>query len=175
VAHIPAQNPIILCQIYTVELLPYAKNDDLCREIGKLRHGFQFSGYPQAFIVSVINSKGSTHPNKKEMPISSVYIPYVKGISEKLKHTGNYYIRTIFRTKHNLRSSLVRTRLEWDPQQMTHCSIPSKCGRSYINKTGRTLTMWLPEHRHNLKGSFLEKPKLCQHACEEGQGVLGWR
>jgi hypothetical protein len=35
---------------------------------------------------------------------SSVYIPYVKGVSEKFKHIENQYnIRTIFKTKHTLK------------------------------------------------------------------------
>jgi hypothetical protein len=43
----------------------------------------------------------------------------VKGVSEKFKRLGNCYnIRTIFRTKHTLQSSLMKTRLERDPQQM---------------------------------------------------------
>jgi hypothetical protein len=65
-------------------------------EISNLRHDHQLSGYPQGFTDSVINSKGSS-PNREE---SSAYIPYVKGISEKLKCKGNHYnIRMIFKTK----------------------------------------------------------------------------
>jgi hypothetical protein len=31
----------------------------------------------------VINSKGSSPPNKEEKPLGSVYNPYMKGVSEK--------------------------------------------------------------------------------------------
>jgi hypothetical protein len=76
---------------------------------------YQLSGCPQGFTDLFINSKGSSHPNKEEKLLGSVYIPYVKGISEKFKRTGNRYnVRTIFRTKHTLRSSLMQTRLEGD-------------------------------------------------------------
>jgi hypothetical protein len=64
-----------------------------------------------------------------------VYIPYVKGASEKFKRIGNRYnIRTIFKTKHELRSSLMKTRPERDPQQTARCiySIPCECGRMSI-------------------------------------------
>jgi hypothetical protein len=44
----------------------------------------QLNGYPQGFIDSVSNSKGSSRPNKEEKPLGSVYIPYVKGVSEKV-------------------------------------------------------------------------------------------
>jgi hypothetical protein len=56
-----------------------------------------------------INSKGSSHLNTEEKPLGFVYIPYVKGISEKFRCIGNRYnIRTIFKTKHKLRSSLIK-------------------------------------------------------------------
>jgi hypothetical protein len=114
---------------------------------------------------------------KKVTPLGSVYIPYVKGVPEKIKRTGNQYnIRTIFRTKLTLWSSLMRTRPERDPQQMAQCvySIACECGRSYMGETGRPLAVWLREHRHNLKEALLEKFKLAQHAYEEGHRVGVW-
>jgi hypothetical protein len=59
----------------------------------------------------------------------------------------------IFNTKHTLRSSLVKTRLERDPQQKAQCvyRIPCERGRSYIGDTNRPLAVRLPEHTHNLK------------------------
>jgi hypothetical protein len=81
---------------------------DLLNEISNLKHDFQLNGYPQGFIDSVINSKGSSHPNTEEKPLGSVYIPHVKGVSEKFKHIGNRYnIRMIVKTKHKRRSSLI--------------------------------------------------------------------
>jgi hypothetical protein len=118
---------------------------------------------PRVSLTHVINSKGSSHPNTEEKPLASVYILYVKGISEKFKRTGNRYnIRTIFKTKHKLRSSLMKTRPERDPQQTARCvySIPCECGRSYIGETGRLLAVRLHEHKHNLKEGLLEKSKL---------------
>ncbi|PNF31038.1 hypothetical protein B7P43_G17855, partial [Cryptotermes secundus] len=127
---------------------------DLVREINNLRHDLPLNGYPKGFIDSVINSKGSSRPKKEESPLCSVYIPYVKGVSEKFKRIGNRYnIRTIFRTKHTLRNSLMKTRPKRDPQQTAQYvySIPCECGRSYIGETGRPLAVRLREHRHNLK------------------------
>jgi hypothetical protein len=101
-----------------------------------------------------------------------VYVPYVKGDSEKFKCIGNWYnIRMIFRTKHTLRSSLMRER---DPQQMSQCvySIPWECGRSYIGETDRPLAVQLREYRHNFKEGLLEKFKLAHHVYEEGHRVI---
>jgi hypothetical protein len=105
-----------------------------------------------------------------------VYIPYVKGVSEKFKRIGNRYnIRTIFKIKHKLRSSLMKTRPERDRQQTARCvySIPCECGGSYIVETGRPLAVRLREHKHSLKEGLLEKSKLARHAYEEGHRV-GW-
>jgi hypothetical protein len=61
----------------------------LFNEISSLRNDLQLKGYPKGFIGSVINSKGSSHPNKEEKRLGSVYIPYVKGVSEKFECIGN--------------------------------------------------------------------------------------
>jgi hypothetical protein len=106
-------------------------------EISNLKRDLQLNDYPQGFIDSVINSKGSSHPNTEENPLGSVYIPYVKGVSEKFKRIGNRYnIRTIFKTKHKLRSSLMKTRPERELQQTARCvySIPCECGKVTLVK-----------------------------------------
>jgi hypothetical protein len=103
-----------------------------------------------------------------------VVISYVKGISEKFRRIGNSYnIKTIFKTKHALRDTLMRTRPISDAQQTAHCiySIPCECGRSYIGEPGRPLAVRIREHGHNLKNGLLEKSKLVQHAFEEDHQV----
>jgi hypothetical protein len=95
---------------------------------------------------------------EREKPLGTVLIPWVKNISEKLKKIGNSYIRTIFKTKHTLKSSLMKTRPEINLKQMGQCiySIPCEWGRSYIGETGRPLAIWLHEHWQNLRVSRLE-------------------
>jgi hypothetical protein len=91
-------------------------------EITNLRCDLQLSGYPQGFIDSVINCKGSSRPNKEEKPLGSVYIPYVMGSSQMFKHMGNRYNnRIIFKTKHAPRSSRMRIRVQREPKQRAHC------------------------------------------------------
>jgi hypothetical protein len=151
------------------------ERQDLSEEIN-LRSDLQLNGYPHGFIDSAINFKGSSRLNEEQKPLGSVYIPYVKGVSEKFKRILNRYnIRTIFKTKHTLRSSLMKTRPERGPLQTTQCiySIPRECGRSYIGETSRHLAVRLREHRHNLQQGLLEKSKLAQRAYEEDHRV-GW-
>jgi hypothetical protein len=129
-----------------------AKNSKIC--LTKLV-AWVFSSMVITIIIdSVINSKRSTHPNLEEKSLGSMYILYVKGVSQKFKFIGNQY----HITKHIVRSSLMKTRLERDLQQTSQCicSIPCECGRSYIDKTSRPLAMRLREHRHYLKEGVLE-------------------
>jgi hypothetical protein len=104
-----------------------------------------------------------------------VVIPYVKDISDKFKRIGNRYTRTIFKTKHTLRNTLMRTRPMSDPQLTAQCiyNIPCECGRSYVGETGRPLSVRIGEHKFNLKNGLLDKLKLAQHAFEEGH-QLSW-
>jgi hypothetical protein len=48
---------------------------DTFNEISNLRRHLQLNGYPKGFIDSVIDFKDSSHPNREEMPLGSVYIP----------------------------------------------------------------------------------------------------
>jgi hypothetical protein len=82
---------------------------DLVKVISSLRSDLQLNGYPQGSIDSVINSKGSSHPNKEQKLLGSVYIPYVKGVSEKFRRIGNRYIRTSSKL-----NTLMKTRPERD-------------------------------------------------------------
>jgi hypothetical protein len=60
-------------------------------EISSLRCDFLLNVYPEGFIDSVINSKGNSYLTKEEKSLGSLYIPYVKGGSEKFKCIGNRY------------------------------------------------------------------------------------
>jgi hypothetical protein len=103
----------------------------------------------------------------------TVIIPYVKG-TEKFRRTGNRFnVRSIFKTKHTLHGTVMKTRLVKDAQQMKHCvyNIPYNCGRCYIGETGIFLELRIKEHKHNLTQGLLEKPKLAQHVYEEGHTI----
>jgi hypothetical protein len=65
------------------------ERQDMVKEINSLKSDVQLNGYPQGFIDLVINSKGSGRLNKEQKPLDSVHVPYVKGVSEKFRRTGN--------------------------------------------------------------------------------------
>ncbi|PNF42704.1 hypothetical protein B7P43_G14173 [Cryptotermes secundus] len=67
--------------------------------------------YPEEFVDSVIKPLRSIYPSSDKIDQGTVTIPYVKGISEKFRHTGNCF---------SLRYS-----------------IPCDCGKCYISETSR--------------------------------------
>jgi hypothetical protein len=77
-----------MCEKYLIQKLHNRASiicqgrQDPVHEISSLRRDLHLNGYPKGFIDSVINSKGSSRPNKDEKPLGSVYIPYVKGVLE---------------------------------------------------------------------------------------------
>jgi predicted GIY-YIG superfamily endonuclease len=115
------------------------------------------------------------YPSIQSKEACTIFIPYVKGISDMFKRIGNKYnIKTIFKTEHTLRNVFVRTKPDTkSQQQIKHCiySIPCECGRRYIGETSRPLEVRIKEHKHNLKEGLLEKSKLAQHAYEEGHRI----
>jgi hypothetical protein len=57
-------------------------------------------------------------PKNRGKSWASAFLPYVKSVSEKIKGIGSLYnIRTVFKTKHTLRSSLIRAKPQGDPKQ----------------------------------------------------------
>jgi hypothetical protein len=101
----------------------------------------------------------------------TVIIPYVKDTSKKFRCTGNHFnLRTIFKTKHTPRGTLMKTEPGRDDQQMKQrvYSIPCDCGRCYIGETSRSSEVRIKEQKYNLTHCLFEKSKLAQHAYEEG-------
>jgi hypothetical protein len=59
-----------------------------------------------------INFKGSSLPCKVVQPLGSCYVPYVKGVSEKLKCIANHIILRQSSERHKLFGVQLRTRPE---------------------------------------------------------------
>jgi hypothetical protein len=110
--HPPHVKRGIVQSLHSRASIIWQERQDLFNEIKNMRRDLKLSGYQQRFIESVLKSGGSCRPEEEERkkPLGLVFIPNVKGISEKFKRIGNRYnIRTVFKTKHTLRSSLMRT------------------------------------------------------------------
>jgi hypothetical protein len=115
-----------------------------------------------------------SRPSSDTIYQGTVIIPYVKGISKKFRSIGNRFnLRTVFKTKHTLHGTLMKTRPVRDAQETMQCvySIPFDCGRCYIGEISRPLEVRIKEHIYNLTQRLLEKSKLAQHAYEEGHKI----
>jgi hypothetical protein len=55
-----------------------SNEQDMFNKISSLGRDLQLNRYPQVFTDSVINSKGSSRPNKEQKPLGSVYMPYAR-------------------------------------------------------------------------------------------------
>jgi hypothetical protein len=139
------------------------ERQDLFNEFSSLRRDLQFNGYPQGFIYNTwLLAARSSEQRRK--PLSSLHIPYVKGVLENLKRTGNRYdIRTILRTKHTLRVKPGRKEI----RNRQH----SLWMLQKLRLGNRPLTLRLRGHRHNIKACLLEKSELAQHSYEGGHTV----
>jgi hypothetical protein len=115
----------------------------------------------------------SNRPSLDTIYHGTVIIPFVRGISNKFTRIGNPNVRTVFKTKHTLHSTLMKSGLVRDAQQRKQrvYSIPCVCGKCYIFETSRPLDVRINEHKYNLTQGLLEKSKLSQHACEEGHKI----
>jgi hypothetical protein len=122
--------------------------------------------YPQEFGDSIIKPTRSNCPSSDTIYQCIVIIPFIKGTSEKFRCIGKHFNdRAIFKTKHTICGTSMRTGPVRDGQQTKQCvyNIPCDCGKYYIGETGRPLEVCIKEHKYNLTQGLLEKSKLAQH------------
>jgi hypothetical protein len=150
---------------------------DFKREINNIRDNIMLNEHPQEFVHSIMEPGRCNRPSSDTIYHGTVIIPYVRGISEKFRRIGNRFnVRTIFKTKHTLRGTLMKTGPVRDAQQTKQCvySIPCDSGRWYIGETSRPLEVRIKEHKYNPTQGLLEISKLAQHASEESHTIY-WK
>ena len=149
---------------------------------------------------------GSTHEGlsgakpRKDEPISKIsVIPYVHGVSHKLKKVAeNYGVKVVFSAHNKIGKVCAKVKKMFDCNERTkkECSIkhPSKnqfvecatnavynipltCGHAYVGQTGRCCNTRLREHLSSLKGR--PSTHMAMHCKEcgcipqpEGTGIL---
>jgi hypothetical protein len=95
---------------------------DFNNEIKNIRHDLMLSEYSKEFVGSVMKPLRSNHPSSDTTYQGTVIIPYVKGTSKKFRRIGNCFIvKTIFKTKHALHGTLMKTGPVRDARQMKQC------------------------------------------------------
>jgi hypothetical protein len=94
-------------------------------KIDILRHTLHLSAYPTSFIDSVMSrSKRSDCLKKEVQPLGFITMNCISGVSKELKSIASRYnIRTVFKTRPILRSSLMQTRPNRAPQETAFVSM----------------------------------------------------
>ena len=136
------------------------------------------NNYPESFINTTLNHISQTRPvtqqQQQQIEYTNMTIPYIPGLSDKLKRIANKYnIRTTFKTDNTLRSILTKTKPHNEDQNSKNCvySISCECGTRYIGETGRPLHVRVREHQNYLKTGEYKKSKLSQHSWEEDHHI----
>jgi hypothetical protein len=113
---------------------------DFKKETKNMRHDLMLNEYTQEFTDSIMKPSRSNRPSSDTIYQGTVITPYVRGTSEKFRRIGNCFnVRTIFKTKHTLRGTSMKTGPVRDAQQTKQCvyNIPCDCERCYIGETSR--------------------------------------
>ena len=117
------------------------------------------------------NRQNTQKPEKDTQ--STLNIPYVKGVSERIRRLGQRYnINTVFGSKDTLRSRLTKTKPA-SQKDRKNCvyRIPCECGQSYIGETLRPLETRIKEHRNNTLKGETEKSGAADHAWIHGHHI----
>jgi predicted GIY-YIG superfamily endonuclease len=95
-----------------------------------------------------------------------VVVPYVKGLSEKVRRINKKFgIRTAFKNKKDLRSLLTKVKPDnkEDISKNIVYQIPCSCGRNYYGQTSRPADVRISEHRKLLARADQKSSKLVEH------------
>jgi len=113
-----------------------------------LKYALQFDAYPIGFITQFMKLYSRSIRLKNEVqPLGLMCIPYIRGFSEKFNRISNRHnIKTVFKTGHSLRNTLMRTRPISANQETANCvyNIPYECGRSYNGGNKQTVSRETP-------------------------------
>jgi predicted GIY-YIG superfamily endonuclease len=133
------------------------------------------NNYPSNFIDKCFQH--FEQPNLRQnndRPITNLFIPYIPGMSDKLKRIGKRFnIRTIYKTENTLRSLLTKTKpnnINENTKNVIY-KIPCECNKFYIGETCRPLSKRIKEHKSYIKNTDYHKSNICQHAFDNNHRI----
>jgi predicted GIY-YIG superfamily endonuclease len=126
------------------------------------------NNYPSKFIDKCFQN--FEQPNLRQnnhIPLTNLFIPYIPGMSDKIKRLGKRFnIRTVYKTENTLRSILTKTKpnnINENTKNVIY-KIPCECNKFYIGETCRPLSKRIAEHKSYIKNTDFHKSNICQHA-----------
>jgi predicted GIY-YIG superfamily endonuclease/uncharacterized protein (UPF0335 family) len=136
-------------------------------EISNIKNDLNKNGYPTRLIDKIVEQRKNRRPqNKDELQMTTLNIPYIKGVSEKIKRLGKRYnINTVFKASESLRSHLTKTKPS-TLKDTKNCiyEIPCVCGSSYVGESKRPMQTRITEHQKHTTRGETEKSGVADHA-----------
>ena len=133
----------------------------------------RFNNYPESITSAPRNLDRRMKNNTRKLTM--VYLPYVKGLAERIKKICSPYdIRTVFTSGSTLRRYLFRVKppTEFNMTKNYVYSISCSCGKIYKGETGRPLKVRLEEHRKAIVLGEIEKSGMADHIWKENGNHL---
>ena len=101
----------------------------------------------------IVNQK-----NSKNLETPKLFIPYEKGIAEKLKRVANSYgLEVIFTRSLSLNSKLPTNPFKTCSKCGVIYKITCSCYKKYIGETRRIIEAWLKEHQTDVINEYFRK------------------
>ena len=142
-------------------------------EMINLRHNFHRNNYPESITSAPRKLDRRMEDNTRKL--TSVCIPYVKGLAKRIKKICSPYdIRTVFTSGSTLRRYHFRVKPPTEFNMTKNCvySIPCSCGKIYKGETSRPLKVRLEEHRKAIVRGEIEKSGMADHIWKENGNHL---
>ena len=133
-----------------------------------LRMVFSANHYPSTFVRQAsLKCALPTPTSEREKPLTSITIPYIQGLSEKIRHAlAAHNIRTSFKVFGTLRQHLSRPKDTIDPPMRSGVvySIPcANCNYTYIGETGCHLSTRIKQHRDAVRKGLTDRSAVAEH------------
>ena len=126
------------------------------KELDHLEEVFIANGYPVRTVKRTFSSTArSRGKDTKEDPAKPMFIPYVRGVSEKLEKVCTPLgVKTIFRPQKTLRNMLmqVKQKTPMEKKRNVVYEVPCRdCQLTYIGETRRMMKKRMTEHKYAVK------------------------
>jgi hypothetical protein len=144
------------------------EKQDLKNEEERIEQILTANDYPSHVLNKIkYNLKREKKKEEKEKPVTTVVIPYVQGLSEKIQRLGREVnVRVVCSSRDTLKSTLVRTKPDVKKSMNKNVvySIPCMCEKEYIGETSRPLEVRVNEHRQKIEKKDEGYSRLVDHA-----------
>ena len=146
--------------------------EDLNKELKYIEKTMQLNDFPSNIVRRTI--KESLKPNEKEKvqdddeKMIKMYLPYEKGISEKIAAKSKHYNVKLVNTKGKTLGNALKVKPNDNVEIQDMSGVVYKvnckdCDKYYIGETGRTIETRMMEHRQGANGEKEKVSGLSQH------------